>query len=66
MASPANGRFYTDVSTSSVHWDIWKSGLLAPSIPDKADMTLDKMSNGENEFFRIVDKYFTTYNLDIP
>ena len=68
MESPANGRIYTDVSTGSIHWDNWKalkSGFLAPSIPDKADMKLDKRSNEENEFFRMVAKYFTICNLDI-
>lgn len=67
MESPANGRIYTDVSTGSIHWDNWKalkSGFLAPSIPDKADMKLDKRSNEENEFFRMVAKYFTICNLD--
>lgn len=48
-----------------VYWDNWKLGFLVFLIFDKVDMILDKMFNGENEFFRIVDKYFMIYNLDI-
>lgn len=65
MVSLVNGCFYIDVLMGLVYWDNWKLGFLVFLIFDKVDMILDKMFNGENEFFRIVDKYFMIYNLDI-